>query len=88
MTDIDTEQTQPKRGRPVGSTRKTPAEVYQNQREASSRWYNNNQEYRCNQKKKYYEKNRDRILEQRKQKRNVTQYLLLLFLFNYTYIYI
>ncbi len=69
MTDIDTEQTQrPRRGRPVGSTRKTPAEVSQNQREASSRWYYNNHEYRCNQKKKYYEENRDRILEQRKQK--------------------
>ena len=68
MTDIDTEQTQPKRGRPVGTTRKTPAEVSQNQREASDRWYYNNHEYRCNQKKKYYEKHRDRILERRKQK--------------------
>ena len=77
MTDIDTEQTQPKRGRPVGTTRKTPAEVSQNQREASSRWYYNNHEYRCNQKKKYYEENRDRILEQRKQKRNATQYFFI-----------
>ena len=70
MTDIDTEQTQRplrRRGRPVGTTRKTPAEVSQNQREASSRWYYNNHEYRCNQNKRYYEGNRDRILEQRKQ---------------------
>ena len=77
MTDIDTEHTQgPKgrrRGRPVGTTKKNPAEVAQNQREASSRWYYNNHEYRCNQKKKYYEENRDRILEQRKQKKNVVQ---------------
>ena len=51
MTDIDTEQTQPKRGRPVGTTKTTPAEVSQNQRGASSRWYYNNHEYRCNQKK-------------------------------------
>ena len=87
MTDIDTEQTQPKRGRPVGTTRKTPAEVSQNQREASSRWYYNNHEYRCNQKKKYYEENRDRILEQRKQNKNVTQSLFI-FQFNYIYIYI
>ena len=70
MTDIDTEHTQqPRRGRPVGTTRKTPAEVAQTQREASSRWYYNNHEYRCNQKKKYYEENRDRILEQRKHKK-------------------
>ena len=80
MTDIDTEQTQPKRGRPVGTTKKTPAEVSQNQRKASSRWYCNNHEYRCNQKKKYYEENRDRILEQRKQKQNVTQYFVFIFL--------
>ena len=74
MTDIDTENNttqQPVRGRPLGSTKKTPAEVAQNQREASSRWYYNNHEYRCNQKKKYYEENRHRILEQRKQKKNV-----------------
>ena len=70
MTDIDTEHIQPRRrGRPVGTTKKTPAEVAQNQREASSRWYYNNHEYRCNQKKKYYEANRNRILEQRKQKK-------------------
>ena len=68
MTDTDTEQTQPKRGRPVGTTKKTPAEVVQKQREASSRWYYNNHEYRCIQKKKYYEEHRNRILEQRKQK--------------------
>ena len=75
MTDIDTEHTtqQPVRGRPLGSTKKTPAEVAQNQREASSRWYYNNHEYRCNQKKKYYEENRHRILEQRKLKKNVFQ---------------
>ena len=65
---IDTVHTQqPRRGRPVGTTRKTAAEVAQTQREASSRWYYNNREYRCNQKKKYYEENHDRILEQRKQ---------------------
>ena len=85
MTDIDTEQTQrpspsrPRRGRPVGTTKKTPAEVSQNQREASSRWYYNNHEYTCNQKKKYYEENRDRILEQRKQKQKC--YSLLIFIF-------
>ena len=77
MTDIDTEHTQQphrgSRGRPVGTTRKTRAELLQTQREASSRWYYNNHEYRCNQKKKYYEENRDRILEQRKQKKNVVQ---------------
>ena len=75
MTDIDTEHTRAVRlgrGRPVGTTRKTPAEVAQTQREASSRWYYNNHEYRCNQKKKYYEENRDRILEQRKQKKYCT----------------
>ena len=69
MTDTDTEQTQPKRGRPVGTTKKTPDELAQNQREASSRWYYNNYEYRCTQKKKFYAENRDRILEQRKQKK-------------------
>ena len=67
MTDTHIEQTQrpasPRgsgrpRGRPVGTTKKTPAEVVQNQREASSRWYYNNHEYRCIQKKKYYEENR------------------------------
>ena len=75
MTDIDTEQTQRplrRRGRPVGTTRKTPAEVSQNQREASSRWYNNH-EYRCNQQKKYCEENRDRRLEKRRQHKNVIQ---------------
>ena len=70
MTDIDTVQTKPKRGRPVGTTKKTPAEVAQTQREASSRWYYNNHEYRCTRKKKYYEENRDTILEQRKQQPN------------------
>ena len=71
MTDIDIEHTVlVKRGRPVGTTRKTPPEVAQTQREASSRWYYNNHEYRCNQKKKYYEENRHRILEQRKQTKN------------------
>ena len=73
MTDVDTEHTQlRRRGRPVGTTKKNPAEVAQNQREASSRWYYNNHEYRCNQKKKYYEANRNRILEQRKQKKYCT----------------
>ena len=73
MTDIDTEYTQQPhrgRGRPVGTIKKTPAEIAQSQREASSRWYYSNHEYRCNQKKKYYEANRDRILEQRKQKKS------------------
>ena len=68
MTDIDIEHTAPKRGRPFGTTKKTPAEIAQTQREASSRWYYNNYEYRCNQKKKYYQENRERILESRKQK--------------------
>ena len=70
MTDTDAEQTQQPvrpRGRPFGTTKKTPAEIAQNQREASSRWYYNNHEYRCIQKKKYYEEHRNRILEQRKQ---------------------
>ena len=39
MTDIETEQTIRKRGRPVGTNKKTPAEVAENQRVASSRWY-------------------------------------------------
>ena len=69
MTDTDTEQTKRKRGRPVGTTKKTPEELAQSQREASSRWYYNNHEYRCAQKKKYYETNRERILEQRKKRR-------------------
>jgi hypothetical protein len=71
MTDTGTEQTQRplrRRGRPVGTTKKTPAELAQNQLEASSRWYYKNHEYRCAQKKKYYAENRNRILEQRKQK--------------------
>ena len=55
MTDTHIEQTQPNRGRPVGTTKKTPAEVAQNPREASSRWYYNNHEYRCIQKKKMKE---------------------------------
>ena len=70
MTDTHIEQTQPKRGRPIGTTKKTPAEVAQKQREASSRWYYNNHEYRCTQKNKYYAENRDRILEQRNSKKN------------------
>ena len=65
---MDTEESKPKRGRPVGTTKKTPAELAQNQREAASRWYYKNHEYRCAQKKKYYEENRERILEQRRQK--------------------
>ena len=75
MTDIETEQTQQplqtvrKRGRPFGTKKKTSAEVAENQRVASSRWYYNNHEYRCNQKKKYYAENRDKILEKRKQKK-------------------
>jgi len=79
MTDIDIEHTQQalvarsnhvnQRGRPFGTTKKTPAEIAQTQREASSRWYYNNYEYRCNQKKKYYQENRERILESRKQKK-------------------
>ena len=48
--------------------KKTLADLAQTQRDASSRWYYKNYEYRCSQKKKYYEENRDRILEQRKQK--------------------
>lgn len=69
MPDTDTEQTKPKRGRPVGTTKKTPEELAQSQREASSRWYYNNHEHRCSQKKTYYEENRDWIREQRKQKK-------------------
>ena len=77
MTDIETEQ-QPlqtirKRGRPVGTQKKTPAEVAENQRVASSRWYYKNHECRCNQKNQYYAENRDRILENRKQKKIVVQ---------------
>ena len=79
MTDIETQVTQQplqtfrKRGRPFGTKKKTSAEVAENQRVASSRWYYNNHEYRCNQKKKYYAENRDKILENRKQKKNVVQ---------------
>ena len=83
MTDIETQVTQHplqspdgllrKRGRPFGTKKKTSAEVAENQRVASSRWYYNNHEYRCNQKKKYYAENRDKILENRKQKKNVVQ---------------
>ena len=74
MSDTDSEQitfwqAKRPRGRPVGTIKKTPAEVAQNQREASSKWYYNNHEYRCEQKKKYYAENRDRIIEQRKQKK-------------------
>ena len=76
MSDTDIEhitfwQAKRPRGRPVGTTKKTPSEVSQTQREASSRWYYKNHEYRCTQKKKYYEENRDRILEQRKEKKHV-----------------
>ena len=71
MTDIDIEQTtlpvSRGRGRPFGTTEKPLAEIAQTQREASSRWYYNNYEYRCNQKKKHYQENRERILESRKQ---------------------
>ena len=71
MTDIDIEHTAlRKRGGPFGTTKKTPAEIAQTQREASSRWYYNNHEYRCNQKKKYYQENRERMLESRKQKKH------------------
>ncbi len=70
MTDVHIEHTQPKRGRPVGTTKKTLAEVTQNQREASSRWCYNNHEYRCAQKKAYYEEDRGRMSEQRKQTKN------------------
>jgi len=72
MTDIETEQTiclKAKRGRPVGTQKKTPAEVAENQRVASSTWYYKNHEYRCNQKNQYYAENRDKILEKRKQKK-------------------
>ena len=73
MTDIDIEHTVlMKRGRPFGTTKKTPAEIAQTQREASSRWYYNNYEYRCNQKKNYYQEKRKWILESRKQKQNTT----------------
>ena len=73
MTDPEIEHTHidpwvRKRGRPVGTTRKTPEELTQNQRAASSKWYYNNHEYRCTQKNIYYGENRDRILEQRKKK--------------------
>ena len=71
MTDTETEQTIRKRGRPFGTAKKTSAEVAENQRVASSRWYYNNHEYRCNQKKKYYAENRDKILEQRKQQKYI-----------------
>ena len=58
-----------KRGRPVGTTKKTLEELIQSRRESSSRWYFNNHEKKCAQKKKYYEQNRDRILSTRKQQR-------------------
>ena len=56
MSDTDSEQitfwqAKRPRGRPVGTTKKTLAEVAQSQREASSKWYYNNHEYRCEQKK-------------------------------------
>ena len=53
------------RGRPVGPTRKTLDEL--NQRNASSKWYYKNHEYRCEQNKLYYLENRERILESRRQ---------------------
>ena len=62
-----------KRGRPVGTTKKTPEELTQNQRAASSKWYYNNHVYRCTQKNIYYAENRDRILEQRKKKRDACE---------------
>ncbi len=68
MADTETEQTITtgrKRGRPFGTTKKTCEELAQSQREASSKWYYKNYEYRCAQKKKYYEANRERILERR-----------------------
>jgi hypothetical protein len=73
MSDTETAQQQiniaGRRGRPVGTTRKTPAELVQNQRDASSKWYYKNHEYRCEQKKIYYLNNRERILESRRQKK-------------------
>jgi hypothetical protein len=69
MTDTHIE---PKRGRPFGTNKKTPEEVTQTQRESSSRWYYKNHEYRCAHKKAYYEENRDRISEQRKQQKKKT----------------
>ena len=71
MSDTETAQQQiniaGRRGRPVGTTRKTPDELVQNQRAASSKWYYKNHEYRCEQKKIYYLENRERILESRRQ---------------------
>ena len=55
------------RGRPVGPTRKTLDELVQNRRNASSKWYYKNHEYRCEQNKLYYLENRERILESRRQ---------------------
>ena len=73
MSDTETAQQQiniaGRRGRPVGTTKKTPEELVQNQRAASSKWYYKNHEYRCEQKKIYYLENRERILESRRQKK-------------------
>ena len=55
------------RGRPVGQTRKTYDELVQNRRNASSKWYYKNHEYRYKQKKLDYLENRERILESRRQ---------------------
>ncbi len=71
MSDTDTAKRHKNiaggRGRPVGTTRKTPDELVQNQRVASSKWYYKNHEYRCEQKKIYYLENCERILESRRQ---------------------
>ena len=71
MSDTETAQQQiniaGRTGRPVGTTRKTPDELVQNQRDASSKWYYNNHKYRCEQKKIYHLENCKRILESRRQ---------------------
>ena len=69
MEDTNTEQTKPKRGRPCGTTKKTPAERVQSQLESSRRWCFNNHEYRCEQKKQYYQANREQILESKRKKK-------------------
>ena len=76
MSDTETAQQQINiavvRGRPIGTTKKTPEELVQNQRDASSKWYYKNYEYRREQKKIYYLENRERILESRRQKNRET----------------
>ena len=76
MSDTETAQQQITvavvRGRPIGTTRKNPEELVQNQRAASSKWYYKNHEYRREQKKIYYLENRERILESRRQKNRET----------------